>query len=435
MSQPSRRLHIDLTLAPSVERTYLRIPFELLPGTSRLTLRYAFPRHREDVSDPTRTFRREVNIVDFALEDADHVLVGASGSDRSEIVVHENYATDGYRPASLVPGTWYVLLGAYLVEPDGCPVMLDIEQEARHPVLLKGDTHVHTNHSDGWYSVEEVTARARQDRLDYVFITDHNSMTSNARLVSDESLLVLPGVELTYYDGHCNLLGVARPVRTFFANGRDEVLDRVREGRANGALASINHPFYGGCEWKFGLDPSVEVDLLEVWNGPFTMHNIQALGFWQQQLSAGRRMPVIGGSDNHRNDQFLLMGNPTTFAYAESRCGSDLLAALRSGHSFIGSTPDAPEIDLTAGNARMGDTLKKGDADSVVLKASRLRPQDEIRFITEAGVVHRQRIEQEVAVRVELPLPDARFLRVEVWRPIPGLMETLSVLGNPIYFG
>jgi hypothetical protein len=382
-------------------------------------------------------FRREVNIVDFALEDAAHVLVGASGSERAEIIVHENFATDGYRPAPLVPGTWFVVLGAYVVEPDGCPVMLDIEQEARHSVLMKGDTHIHTTHSDGWYSVEEVTARARQDRLDYLFITDHNCMTSNARLISDESLLVLPGVELTYYDGHCNLLGVDRPVRTFFANGREEVLATVQEGRRNGALASINHPFYAGCEWKYGLDPSVEVDLLEVWNGPFTMHNIQALGFWHQQLSAGRRMPVIGGSDNHRNDQFLLMGNPTTFAYVESRCGSGLLAALQAGHSFIGSTPDAPEIDLSTGPARMGDMLKKGDADSVVLKASRLRPQDEIRFFTKAGVIHRQRIDGEYAVRIELPLPDpdARFVRVEVWRPIPGLMETLATLGNPIYFG
>jgi hypothetical protein len=382
-------------------------------------------------------FRREVNIVDFALEDAAHVLVGASGSERAEIIVHENFATEGYRPAPLVPGTWFVVLGAYVVEPDGCPVMLDIEQEARHSVLMKGDTHIHTTHSDGWYSVEEVTARARQDRLDYLFITDHNCMTSNARLISDESLLVLPGVELTYYDGHCNLLGVDRPVRTFFANGREEVLATVQEGRRNGALASINHPFYAGCEWKYGLDPSVEVDLLEVWNGPFTTHNIQALGFWHQQLSAGRRMPVIGGSDNHRNDQFLLMGNPTTFAYVESRCGSGLLAALQAGHSFIGSTPDAPEIDLSTGPARMGDMLKKGDADSVVLKASRLRPQDEIRFFTKAGVIHRQRIDGEYAVRIELPLPDpdARFVRVEVWRPIPGLMETLATLGNPIYFG
>lgn len=434
MSQNTRHASIQLTLSPTVERTYLRIPFDMLPGTERLTIRYTYPRHREDISDPECTFRDEANIIDLALEDPAHSLVGASGSERTVVVIHENHSTDGYRPTPLLPGTWHVVLGAYLIEPDGCPMTLEIEQEANRPVLLKGDTHVHTTHSDGWYTVGEVTARARQDRLDFLFITDHNAMTSNAQLVSDESLLVLPGVELTYYDGHCNLLGVERPVRTFFANGRDEVLAVVREGRRNGALAFINHPFYAGCEWKFGLDPSVAVDGIEVWNGPFTLHNMQAIGFWQQQLSEGRRLPVLGGSDNHRSDQFLLMGNPTTFAYANSRSGSALLASLRAGHAFIGSTPDAPEIDLAAGAARMGDVFRKSDADSVILKASRLRPQDEIRFITETGIVHRRRINKEYAVRIELPLPNAKFVRIEIWRPIPGFMETLAALGNPIYF-
>lgn len=433
MSGDPRHTQIDLILEPTVERQYLRIPFELLPGTARLKIEYRYQRHREDHSDPHQSFRREVNIVDLALEDWQHCLVGASGSERRSIEIHENYATDGYRPAVLTPGKWFVLIGAYMVEQGGCPVTILIDQAVKEPVLLKGDTHLHSTHSDGWYTVDEVINRARQDRLDYIFLTDHNCMSSNAHLVSDEQLIVIPGVEITYYNGHYNLLGQGRPVRTFFANHRDEVLAIMQEGRSNKALASINHPFDDSCGWHYGLDPSVEVDLLEVWNGPFMLRNAKAIAFWQQQLVAGRRWPIIGGSDNHRNNQFLLMGNPSTFVFADSHCQSDILAALQAGHSFIGSTPDAPEIELTAGPARMGDIAAIGPSDSICLDVRRLHAQDEIRLITEAGIVHRHTVGTEYGCRIERTWADARFYRVEIWRQIPGIAETLASISNPIY--
>lgn len=433
MTSDPRHLQIDLILEAAVERQYLRIPFEVLSGTGRLKITYRYERRREDLSNPDRTYRHEVNIIDLALEDWQHVLVGASGSERSSVSIHENYATAGYRPAKLTPGTWFLIIGAYKIEPAGCPLTILIDQEPKQPVLLRGDTHLHTNHSDGWYTVDELVARARQDRLDYIILTDHNSMTSNAHLVSDEQLIVIPGVEITYYNGHYNLFGQERPVQTYFANSRAEVLAIMQEGRNNQALASINHPFDDSYGWHFGLDPTVAADLLEVWNGPYMLRNALAIAFWQQQLAAGRRWPVIGGSDNHRSDQFLLMGNPATFVYADSCCQSDILAALQAGHSFIGSTLDAPEIELSAGPARMGDIAAIDAAESIRLDVRRLRPQDEIRLITEAGIVRRQTIGAEYSCRIEQAWADARFYRAEIWRQIPGLTETLASLSNPIY--
>lgn len=433
MNSDPRNVQIDMILDPATEKKYLRIPFEVLPGTAKLKIEYSYLRYRVNHSDPNKSYGHEVNIIDLALEDWQQHLVGASGSERSQIVIHENYATDGYRPAALTPGTWYIILGMYKIEPEGCPLNIHIELEAKQTVLLKGDTHLHTTHSDGWYTVEQVISRARQDRLDYIILTDHNSMTSNEHLVSDDRLVVIPGVEMTYYNGHYNLLGQRRPVNSFFAIDKSEVLAIMQEGRHNKALASINHPFDDSCGWLFGFDAAVETDLLEVWNGPFTPQNAKAVAYWHQQLVDGRRRPIIGDSDNHRSDQFRLMGNPTTFVYADSRCQSDILAAMQAGHAFIGSTPNAPEIELSAGPAQMGDILSKDEADSICLKANSLRPHDEIRIITDTGIMHRQQTDTEYSCRIELPLSDARFYRVEIWRPIPGFAESLVSISNPVY--
>jgi len=218
------------------QRRYFRVPFTVENDIDTLTIAYAYERHRDRNAGGGRVIRDEVNIVDLALEDETGSLVGASGSERNEITIHQNYATPGYRPARLTPGEWRILLGAYKIEEDGCPVRITVTQTKKRGVLLHGDCHTHTEHSDGWYSVDALIERARQDRLDFIFVTDHNSMASNAFLRSTPDLTVLPGVELTYYDGHANLLGVERPVRSFFADTREEVLANIREGRENGAL-------------------------------------------------------------------------------------------------------------------------------------------------------------------------------------------------------
>ena len=58
-------------------------------------------------------------------------------------------------------------------------------------------------------------------------------------------------------------------------------------------------------------------DCLEIWNGPMRESNLRSIGCGQQLL-AGKKMPICGGSDYHRDTPFLFPGGPTTCVYAMS---------------------------------------------------------------------------------------------------------------------
>lgn len=415
------------------QRQYLRIPFTVEADVESVTIAYRYVRHRNSEEGAGKTVRTEGNIVDLALEDPGHNLVGASGSNRMEITIHENYATPAYSPTKLVAGTWYLVLGAYRIEEGGCPVEVTITQVKKGGVLLKGDCHTHTVHSDGWYTVDEMVARARQDKLDYLFVTDHNSMTSNPFIRSYPDITVLPGVEMTYYDGHYNLFGLNRPVRTNTANSREEILAIMREGRENGALCSLNHPLCPNCGWRLGFDGDVPADMIEIWNGPFVKLNADAIAFWHQQLCGGRKWAAIGGSDCHHDELFRIFATPATFLYSRSRSGSDILDAMRQGHAFVGMDQNAPRIHMAMGDARMGDTFVGGGQEILQLTVEGVGASDEIRLIDQTGVIWQDTPGACLRFEMEHVPSQSLFLRVEIWRDLMGMARTLASISNPIY--
>ena len=68
---------------------------------------------------------------------------------------------------------------------------------------MKGDLHVHTTLSDGSLGMEEVIAQAKRIGLDFISITDHDTMSSISRakvLGERYGIQTIPGVELTAWD-------------------------------------------------------------------------------------------------------------------------------------------------------------------------------------------------------------------------------------------
>ena len=110
------QLTLEFFVDKKQEGLYLTLPFDMPPDTETLLLSYRYERHQETglpVELGAFTARQEINIIDLGMIAPDGSQVGASGSDKTKITVSESYATPGYKPTSLVPGEWKILVGAY----------------------------------------------------------------------------------------------------------------------------------------------------------------------------------------------------------------------------------------------------------------------------------------------------------------------------------
>ncbi len=431
-------LTFDYFIEPSRQGTYFLLPFDMPADVEMLTLSYDYPRHDENemgMGSAAFTARQEINIIDLGLVAPDGSQVGASGSDKREISVSEVAASPGYRATPLVPGKWQILVGAYKVAPDGVPVAYQLTFDFKDRRLFKGDLHVHTVASDGVSTVEELAWRAKRHELDFLAITDHNQTVSQDALPKIPGLTLIPGVEWTHYQGHANFLGVDRPYDgSFAANTPEEIQARFASARQRGAHITLNHPFDETC--GFNLDwQTLPFDSLEIWNGPMRESNLKAVGFWQSLLAAGRKIPICGGSDYHRDTPFLFLGGPTTCVYAMSPGPSDILAALKDGHAYITFAPDGPWVELTAGEAILGDTVAWSDVKELDILAGGLLKGDVVRVVTGSSSAVIVQAPSAGQVQATYTLEAPGFARLEILRAfIPGLPLLPALISNPIYF-
>jgi len=70
-------------------------------------------------------------------------------------------------------------------------------------IIMKGDLHCHSKLSDGSQGIEDIIAMSKKMGLDFVAITDHDTMSSHSRskIVGDRyGVQVIPAVEFSAYD-------------------------------------------------------------------------------------------------------------------------------------------------------------------------------------------------------------------------------------------
>ncbi len=151
---------LNFRIEPDQKGLYLTLPFEMPENVERFELSYRYPKNAR-------------NVVDLGLIDPRGEQVGASGSNKLSVFVSETDATPGYIPTSLDAGTWQIMVGAYKVGAEA----IDLEYTLRFVFkqgrwLIGGDTHCHTNASDGILSRQAIAEHARNQGLDYLIITD-----------------------------------------------------------------------------------------------------------------------------------------------------------------------------------------------------------------------------------------------------------------------
>eukprot|EP01035_Chromulina_nebulosa_P011908 gene11908-15894_t len=135
-------------------------------------------------------------------------------------------ATPGYLPGAIEAGRWMVFLDTFRVlGPDPVHYTLTVTLETERvaprasydPAAVagrgrgwyRGDLHAHTLHSDGRWDVPDLAAWARSRGLDFMTLSDHNTVSGQAQLrsLAGDDLLVMGGMELTTHAGHALSLG------------------------------------------------------------------------------------------------------------------------------------------------------------------------------------------------------------------------------------
>ncbi len=437
---------------------YAVVPFAVPTGTRaiRISLRYDAPARSAD--------SLEGNIVDLGLLGPGPTDVGRaafrgwSGSERSTVVVSESAATPGYRPGPLEPGTWHVLLGLYRIVAAGCTVRLGVETFAALPAtsadladlpasaapapvgartapsapqpLAHGwvavDLHAHTIHSDGAETIEALARRARDAGLAALFVTDHNTDAHLAHLAGAGAIALLPGEEVTTYQGHFNALGIHDwlEFRLTDAAGVARAIELVH---AQGALASVNHPTSASVPWRHGTD--LDIDCLEVWNGPWSAEDDRAIECLDAILDAGRRVVAVGGSDSHGpGPDEQPVGTPTSWVRADGTDMPAIISAIRAGRVALSRDPRTPppalEVVLGDGRWGIGDEAPGGAGLTASWRwddaepGSRGASEEAVVCLLAGGrIVHQTHLREARSGSVPLPVDGIDRVRLEIREP------------------
>jgi hypothetical protein len=341
---------------------------------------------------------------------------GWSGGARDTFVVSEQAATPGYLAGPVTAGLWQVMIGLHLVPVEGVPFTVTAEvvdaaggalgrllamggavtpasgavvtgatpagvaagaagglvtaplppapagRRARRALpapdglaWLAGDLHAHTVHSDGVMSAAELAVHAVDRGLDFVAVTDHNTVSQHAclgPLSARYGVTLLPGQEVTTAQGHAGVLG-----ETGWIDFREPAAAWLTAAESAGGLMSVNHPFAGPVSWLHPMPR--RPPLLEVWHWSWLDQAWTTPFSWWQAWDPGA-IPV-GGSDWHRPGSDAPLGTPATWVLAANPSVAGILAGLRAGRVAISGSRDGPVLLRDSGE------LVAAGADGLVL--------------------------------------------------------------------
>ncbi|MCO7124245.1 CehA/McbA family metallohydrolase [Sporolactobacillus shoreicorticis] len=427
----ANQIVIKKNLTKADEGLYLPFEFNVGEGIERIDIEYSYEKVKQ-MKQQGVTLTEDHATIDFSITSSDRHYLGSSGSNRSHLFFSSTESSVGFLNDPIKPGKWTVTVGAYKIPEEGIEVTYTILFTPKKRRLFKGDTHVHTNGSDGALSIETIVRQAKELNLDYLFITDHNNFAVNTNYFNSGTLTVIPGMEWTQYNGHAGFLGTVKPFAgNFVSQSIDDTRSKMSEAQNNGALIVLNHPFCPDCPWKWGFD--VPFDAIEIWNGVIAERNMKAINWWHEQLCLGKKIPITGGSDFHRPGLLNSLGVPTYCVYALSKDPEDILSAIRHGSGYITYTINAPTLDLWSKACSFGDTVDRHS--EITVSVSQLKGGEEIHFITDNGREIKTIPKKCSDAEYSQVCKNSKFFRIEIYgNYIKGLEKKLELISNPIYF-
>ena len=451
--------------APAMNGKFIQIPFEVGTGIKGIKIRYCFAKPSGADSDDSPTLDLGVYGAKPAGQDewTQAERRGWSGSALRTIGIGENGYSDpatyqagrknyvpgrttrAYRPGPINPGQWAVEFGAGWIDPDGAGVDWKLEittstdsHWSDDPFVPDPYTPYVANPNPGWYTgdmhvhgeMEPGNATMRQtmdlgfgalptgNGLDFMTLVDHNNDNSRGLLGDGQyrypGKLVIPGVEVTTYNGHWNATGSGNFADFRFSdvyrwddgsNGgttddvqTDSELNLVRSAIEpasqmqpildGGGFTQVNHPETAkalpascrGCAWTYTDNQTdwSKVSALEIQNGaagiPSTSPNsmnpftLDAITTYERLLADGFHIAAVGSSDDHQagaNSGVFdgNVGRGATVVHATELSTQAVIDAVKAGHTYVKLFgADAPDVDLSAstpegGSAIPGDSI------------------------------------------------------------------------------
>lgn len=240
---------------------------------------------------------------------------------------------------------------------------------SRRPLL--GDFHVHTCFSDGVESPEFVAAMYRQAGYDFVSITDHGRMDPSVRAIQAYRDIPLDfriytgeevhpprsHVHIVHFGGDCSVNERSREkgwldeVEKRMASFTDlpsaldpfvhasclQVIDQIHSA---GGMAILCHPFWLADVHHLTNDFTAlylkngYADAFELVGGQSNHENMLQIAFYQQLLSEGYEIPVVGNSDSHGTVDRVYFDGTKTLVLAENNGKDEIIDAVRRGYSI-----------------------------------------------------------------------------------------------------
>jgi hypothetical protein len=450
------------TLRPDVPDWYY-LPVDVPPGVREIEVGYSYD--RPQVPPSGRGNALDIGIFSPAGVQLgnQHGFRGWSGGFRDRFTISAAAATPGYLPGPIEPGRWHLILGPYTVAPQGLTYTVSVTLRFGRPdpafapnpapatapdrdrgrAWYRGDGHLHTVHSDGRRTPTELAAAARAAGLDFIVSTEHN--TPSASLQWGEhagaDLLIVNGEEVTTRSGHWPAWNL--PVGKWIdwryrAQERLELHRFVDEVHRAGGLAVAAHPFAlcFGCSWEYGYE---QADLVEVWNGPWTLDDEAAVASWHGMLRAGAWVPAVGNSDAHNPDH--VVGLPHNVVLAEGLTPRRLMDGFKAGRNWIA---ESAQVQVTFGatdgvrRAGMGETLTTGTGTPVTIELTVSGAQGtSVRLLDQSGPQWIQPVDAtgSATVRWTTQTRYSRWVRAEMRRPVATATtpNSMVALTNPVF--
>lgn len=269
---------------------------------------------------------------------------------------------------SVQPGTMQIING--LIEKGRCRLSLFQKEEAAMgerrdsflqtpgAVWLKGNLHCHSQFSDGKLSLEELKYIYQHHGYDFLAVTDHDRYT-DCRKLSDESLLMLNGTEITGYTPnekriHLNVFwkgsfaGI-EPGKSFCLKNGVQTAALLKQLKEQGCYVMLNHPHWSMLQ-SCDVERLRDIDAVEIYN--YSTEWIENMGegslFWEQLLREGRRLWGGGSDDNHNRSEvdslYCDSFGGFTVVKAESRTEKGIFEALQAGSFYTSTGPQIYEF-------------------------------------------------------------------------------------------